>query len=83
MSGPEATALDAATLDADEQGLVDGVAARREELIELACRLIAFDTTSRSGPEDPPREEAALQSAARRPPARARRRDRPVGARPE
>src|SRR5687768_10458867 len=63
MSGSEAgaTALDAATLDADEQGLVEAIAARRDELVDLLCRLIAFDTTSRSGPQDPAREEAALQ----------------------
>ena len=34
----------------------------RAAIFVLACRLIAFDTTSRSGPEDPPREEAALQA---------------------
>ena len=64
MSAPEAgaPALDAVTLDSDEQGLVERVAARGDDLVELACQLIAFDTTSRSGPEDPPREEAALQS---------------------
>jgi acetylornithine deacetylase/succinyl-diaminopimelate desuccinylase-like protein len=62
MSAGDAGALDATTLDSDEQGLVDRVAARRDELVELACRLIAFDTTSRSRAEDPPRDEAALQS---------------------
>jgi acetylornithine deacetylase len=56
------SALDAATLDSDEQALVDRVAERREDLVELACRLIAFDTTSRSGNEDPARDEVALQS---------------------
>src|SRR3954451_12821983 len=55
-------ALDAATLDSDEQALVDRVAARREDLVDLACRLIAFDTTSRSGTDDPARDEVALQS---------------------
>jgi acetylornithine deacetylase len=54
--------LDEATLDSDEQALVDRVAARRDELVELACRLIAFDTTSRSGNDDPARDEVALQS---------------------
>jgi acetylornithine deacetylase len=56
------SALDAVTLDDDEQALADRVAARRGDLIDLACRLIAFDTTSRSGIEDPPRDEVALQS---------------------
>jgi acetylornithine deacetylase len=49
-------------LDADEQALADRVAARRDDLVALACELIAFDTTARSGTEDPARDEAALQS---------------------
>jgi acetylornithine deacetylase len=55
------TAVEAAPLDADEQALVDRIDRRRDELVELACRLIAFDTTSRSAPDEPAREEAALQ----------------------
>jgi acetylornithine deacetylase/succinyl-diaminopimelate desuccinylase-like protein len=51
----------AATVDAEERELVDRVAARREDLVALACELIAFDTTSRSSNDDPPRDEAALQ----------------------
>jgi hypothetical protein len=54
--------VDAVTLDADEPGLVDRVAERRDELAELACALFAFDATSRSGPDDPPRDEVALQT---------------------
>jgi acetylornithine deacetylase len=53
--------LDATTLDADEQALVDRVAARRDDLVALACALIAFDTTSRSETDDPARDEVALQ----------------------
>jgi acetylornithine deacetylase len=53
--------LDATTLDADEQALVDRIAARRDDLVALACELIAFDTTSRSENADPARDEAALQ----------------------
>ena len=50
-------------LDAEEQALVERVEAQREDLVALACELIAFDTTSRSSNEDPPRDEAALQRA--------------------
>jgi acetylornithine deacetylase len=49
------------TLDASERELVDRVAERREELVALACELIAFDTTSRSENDDPARDEVALQ----------------------
>ena len=49
------------TLDAEERDLVSRVAARREDLVALACELIAIDTTSRSSTGDPPRGEAALQ----------------------
>ena len=59
MSSP---ALDAPTLDSAERALVDRVAARRDDLVALACRLIAFDTTSRPGTDDPARDEVALQS---------------------
>src|SRR6185436_13981223 len=38
------------------------VAARRDDIVALACELISFDTTSRGGIDDPPRAEAALQS---------------------
>ena len=54
---------DAAALDAAEQGLVDRVAERRDELVALVCELIGYDTTSRSAPDEPAREEAALQRA--------------------
>jgi acetylornithine deacetylase len=54
--------LDATTLDRAEQDLVDRVAARRDDLVALACSLIAFDTTSRSGADDPARDEVALQT---------------------
>src|SRR5688500_14204439 len=56
-------ALTRPVLDADEQALVDEIAARRDDLVALACELIAFDTTSRSVPDAPPRDEAALQQA--------------------
>ena len=60
---PDAAVLDAARLSAEEQALVATVEERREELVALACQLIGFDTTSRSGIEEPAREEAALQQA--------------------
>ncbi|HWT92695.1 MAG TPA: M20/M25/M40 family metallo-hydrolase [Solirubrobacteraceae bacterium] len=56
-------ARERSTLDADEQRLVDRIAERREELVALACELIRFDTTSRSDPAAPARDEAALQQA--------------------
>ena len=49
------------TLDRDEQRLVDSIAARSDELVTLLCDLIRFDTTSRSDPAAPARDEAALQ----------------------
>src|SRR3954447_13084073 len=54
---------DRGTLDAQERALVDGIAERRDELVALACELIAYDTTSRSSPDQPARGEAALQQA--------------------
>jgi acetylornithine deacetylase len=47
-------------LSTAERRVCDDIAARREELVELASRLIAFDTTARDV-GDPPRDEAALQ----------------------
>jgi hypothetical protein len=44
-----------------ERALVDAVGAGREELVALLADLIAFDTTARAAPDEPPREEAALQ----------------------
>jgi acetylornithine deacetylase len=48
-------------LPAADQALVDSIAARADELVALACDLIRFDTTSRSAPGDPARDDAALQ----------------------
>lgn len=50
-------------LDATEQALVARIAQRRDEIVALACELIAYDTTSRSGIEEPARDESALQQA--------------------
>ena len=44
-----------------ERAVCRAIAAQRDELVALASRLIAFDTTARSV-GDPPREEAALQA---------------------
>jgi acetylornithine deacetylase len=54
--------LDAAELDADEALLVSTIAAKRLEIVALACALIRFDTQSRAQPTDPARQEAALQA---------------------
>jgi acetylornithine deacetylase len=43
-----------------EHVLIDAIQARRDDLVELAARLIAFDTTARDV-GDPPRDEAELQ----------------------
>ena len=43
-----------------ERSVCDAIADGREELVELASALIAFDTTAREV-GDPPRQEAALQ----------------------
>jgi acetylornithine deacetylase len=48
-------------LSSDEQALVDSIAARRDELSELACRLIRFRTPSRGSATVPAGDEAALQ----------------------
>ncbi len=44
-----------------ERSVCDAIADGREELVELASALIAFDTTAREV-GDPPRQEAALQA---------------------
>jgi acetylornithine deacetylase len=53
--------LDATDLDADERALVETIAARRDDIVDLACTLVGFDTQSRGGIDVPPRQEAALQ----------------------
>ncbi len=45
-----------------EQRICEGIAAAREELVELTTQLIGFDTTAR-GLDDPPRQEEDLQSS--------------------
>ncbi len=50
-------------LDAAERALVERIAGRREEIVALTRELIAFDTTSRAGIDEPAREEVALQQA--------------------
>jgi acetylornithine deacetylase len=44
-----------------EARILDAVAAGKDELVELTTRLIGFDTTARA-PDDPPRQEADLQT---------------------
>jgi acetylornithine deacetylase len=47
-------------LSTDEQRVIAAIAERRDDVVELASTLIAFDTTAREVGE-PPRQEAALQ----------------------
>jgi acetylornithine deacetylase len=44
-----------------ERSIVGEIERRQDELLALASDLIAFDTTART-PDDPPRQEAALQA---------------------
>jgi len=48
-------------LDEREQHVVTEIARRRDDLVSLLADLIAFDTTARAAPDDPARDEAALQ----------------------
>jgi acetylornithine deacetylase len=50
----------AMALSEGEQKVVDEIARRQGELVELASTLIGFDTTARN-PADPPRQERQLQ----------------------
>jgi acetylornithine deacetylase len=49
------------SLSRHEADVCDAIAARRDDLVDLASTLIGFDTTARL-PGDPAREEAALQT---------------------
>jgi acetylornithine deacetylase len=49
-------------LTRDERALVERIAARRDEIVALACQLIGFDTTSRAHPDTPARQERELQT---------------------
>jgi acetylornithine deacetylase len=60
---PQPTPLSSPELSAHERELIKRIETRRDELVELACELISYDTTSRAYPEEPARQEAALQSA--------------------
>jgi acetylornithine deacetylase len=55
-------ALNTDKLTGEERALVERIAERREEIVALLCELIGFDTTSRSSPEMPARQEADLQA---------------------
>ena len=63
MNDDGQSALDAPTLSGEERALADAVAARRDDLVALVQQLVRCDTTSRSGPGVPARDEAALQAA--------------------
>lgn len=57
------TSLSSAELTADERALVQSVAQRRDEIVALACELIGYNTTSRMDPDEPARDERALQTS--------------------
>src|SRR6202008_747512 len=57
------TDLRSAELTSDERALVERIAARRDDIVALACELIGFDTTSRAHPAMPARQERGLQTA--------------------
>lgn len=57
------TSLSNGELNVQERELVGRIEARRGEIVELACELIGYDTTTRAHPQDPARQEAALQSS--------------------
>ena len=44
-----------------ERQIVDEIEGRRDELVQLTSELVRFDTTARN-PDDPPRDEVALQN---------------------
>jgi acetylornithine deacetylase len=46
----------------DEQRVVAAIEARSQELVDLASELIRFDTTTRGEPDEPARDEDALQA---------------------
>ena len=50
------------TLAPLERRVVEEIGERQAELVALLGELIAFDTTARSAPDDPARDEAALQT---------------------
>ncbi len=45
-----------------ERRVMDEIGQRRDEVVALASDLIGFDTTARAHNDDPPRDEAALQT---------------------
>jgi len=49
------------TLTGQERAVVEHIAEREGELAALVSELIAFDTTARAAPEDPARDDRALQ----------------------
>ncbi|MBA3567370.1 MAG: ArgE/DapE family deacylase [Actinobacteria bacterium] len=49
------------SLTTRERTVVEHIAEREDELVALVSDLIGFDTTARAAPDDPPRDERALQ----------------------
>jgi acetylornithine deacetylase len=45
-----------------EERVVEAIEGRSPELLDLASELIGFDTTTRGEPDEPARDEGALQA---------------------
>lgn len=63
MTTIDAMPLTSGELSTAERKLVERIEDRRGELVEIACELIGYDTTTRAYPDEPARQEQDLQSS--------------------